>query len=122
MNVTYEYYKDSFGGSIIPENRWDTLELRISARLDQYTFNRMESGNWKNEAKAALCEMAEYMYQNADRDGIASENTDGYSVSYDTSKSMNGELYKIAEVYLMNRGLMSLAVDEDANEWNDNCL
>ena len=50
------------------------------------------------------------------------ENNDGYSVSYDTSKPLNVMLYEIAEVYLINTGLMSLAVDDDVNECNDNYL
>lgn len=51
MNVTYEYYKDSFGGSLIPENRWISLELKMSARLNQYTFDRMKEDNWPEQAK-----------------------------------------------------------------------
>ena len=54
MNVTYEYYKDSFGGSLIPENRWISLELKMSARLNQYTFDRMKEDNWPVRAKTAL--------------------------------------------------------------------
>ena len=49
MNVTYEYYKDSFGGSLIPENRWISLELKMSARLNQYTFDRMKEDNWPKQ-------------------------------------------------------------------------
>ena len=41
MNVSYEYYKDSFGGSLIPESRWNSLEIKMSARLNRYTFDRM---------------------------------------------------------------------------------
>lgn len=37
-------------------------------------------------------------------------------------KELNVMLYEIAEVYLINTGLMSLAVDNDVNECNDNCL
>lgn len=32
MNVTYEYYKESFGGSLIPENRWISLELKMRCK------------------------------------------------------------------------------------------
>ena len=41
MNVTYEFYKNSFGGSLIQENRWTSLEMKMSARINQYTFDRM---------------------------------------------------------------------------------
>lgn len=66
-----------------------------------------------------MCDCA-YKYER--REGKISENNDGYSVSYDTSKPLNVMLYEIAEVYLINAGLMSLAVDDDVNECNDNYL
>lgn len=102
MNVTYEYYKESFGGSLIPENRWISLELKMSARLNQYTFDRMKEDNWPEQAKTALCEMCDCAYKYERREGKISENNDGYSVSYDTSKPLNVMLYEIAEVYLIN--------------------
>ena len=50
MNVTYEYYQDSFGGSLIPESRWNSLEIKMSARLNRYTFDRMTEGAWSAKA------------------------------------------------------------------------
>lgn len=114
--------EDFFGGSLIPENRWISLELKMSARLNQYTFDRMKEDNWPEQAKTALCEMCDCAYKYERREGKISENNDGYSVSYDTSKPLNVMLYEIAEVYLINAGLMSLAVDDDVNECNDNYL
>ena len=122
MKVSYEYYKDSFGGSLIPESRWNSLEIKMSARLNRYTFDRMTEGAWSAKAKTALCEMCDCAYKYEWRDGKTSENNDGYSVSYDTSKPLNVMLYEIAGVYLINTGLMSLAVDDDVNECNDNYL
>lgn len=119
MNVIYEYYKNSFGGSLIPENRWKTWELKMSARLNRYTFDRMKEGEWPMQAKTALCEMCDYAYKYEKRDGKTSENNDGYSVSYDTGKTLDSVLYGIAETYLINTGLMSFVVDDDDNECND---
>ena len=119
MNVTYEYYQDSFGGSLIPESRWNSLEIKMSARLNRYTFDRMTEGAWSVKAKTALCEMCDCAYKYDQRDGKTSENNDGYSVSYDTGKSLDSMLYEIAEVYLVNTGLMSLVVDDNANECDD---
>ena len=52
-------------------------------------------------------------YKYDQRDGITSENNDGYSVSFDVSRSVDSMLYRIAEVYLVNTGLMDLVVDDD---------
>lgn len=38
MNVTYEFYKNSFGGSLIQENRWTSLEMKMSARIVSKRF------------------------------------------------------------------------------------
>ena len=122
MNVTYEYYMNSFGGSLIPENCWNSTEIKMSARLNRYTFDRMKEGDWPEKAKAALCEMCDCAYKYEERDGKTSENNDGYSVSYDIGKSLDAMLYEIAEIYLINTGLMSLAVDDDDNECNNNNL
>ena len=63
MEVTYEYYQDNYGGSRIPESRWKTLETKMRARLNRYTFDRMSENNWPEQAKTALCEMCECAYQ-----------------------------------------------------------
>lgn len=113
MNVTYEYYQDSFGGSLIPESRWKSLEIKMSARINRYTFNRMREGDWPIQAKTALSEMCDCAYEYEKRDGKTSENNDGWSASYDVSKSLEAMLYEIAETYLVGTGLMDLAVDYD---------
>lgn len=113
MEVTYEYYLDSYGGSQIPESRWKTLETKMRARLNRYTFDQMSENNWPEQAKTALCEMCECAYLYEKQDGKTSENNDGYSVTYDRSKSQDATLYVIAEVYLSNTGLMDLVVDEE---------
>lgn len=113
MNVTYEYYMNSFGGSLIPAVLWNSTEIKMSARLNRYTFDRMNEGDWPEKAKTALCEMCDCAYKYDQRDGITSENNDGYSVSFDVSRSVDSMLYRIAEVYLVNTGLMDLVVDDD---------
>lgn len=86
MNVTYEYYKDSFGGSLIPESHWKSVEVKMSARLNRYTFDRMEEGAWPAKAKTALCEMCDCAYKYDQRDGITSENNAAVPASAATAK------------------------------------
>lgn len=122
MNVTYEYYRDSFGGSLIPEDRWNNMEVKMSARLNRYTFGRMTESQWTTHAKSALCEMCEYAYKFQKHEGIVTENNDGFSVTYDVSKTEDAALYEIAVIYLENTGLMDLVVDGNDYECNDNYL
>lgn len=67
----------------------------------------------KEGANANEILMCDCAYKYDQRDGITSENNDGYSVSFDVSRSVDSMLYRIAEVYLVNTGLMDLVVDDD---------
>ncbi|MEG2428601.1 MAG: hypothetical protein RSB58_09265 [Clostridium sp.] len=109
MMVDYSFYKDKYGGSIIPESAWLCLVRKTEARLQEFTFNRLTEP-WSDLAKYALCEMAECIYDSDKRDGKSSENTDGYSVSYDVLKSVTSKLYSIASTYLLCTDLMDLGV------------
>ena len=55
--------------------------------------------------------MAEIIQAEDKRAGKTSENTNGYSVSFDTSITENAKLYKVAYVYLGNTGLMDFGGD-----------
>ena len=55
--------------------------------------------------------MCEALFQENERGGKTSENTDGYSVGYDTSIPVGQKLYRIAEMYLQGTGLMDLGVE-----------
>lgn len=115
MKVDYSFYADTYGGNRISEDDWNRISQKAEQRLDGYTFGRC-SGDWEGEswskrAKCAVCEMAEILYVDGKRNGKTSENTDGYSVSYDTGKSLSGTLYDVARVYLGDTGLLYAGVD-----------
>lgn len=117
MKIEYSFYTDTYGGNQISQGDWQRISQKAEQRLDSYTFGRCsgdwEKETWCNQAKCAVCEMAEIMQADEKRDGKASENTDGYSVSYDTGKSLSSTLYDVARVYLGNTGLLYAGVDEE---------
>lgn len=110
VKVDYSFYTDTYGGNRILEDDWKRLSLKAEQRLDSFTFGRCSGGwegeSWCSRAKCAVCEMTEILYADEKRDGKASENTDGYSVSYDTGESLGSTLYDVAQVYLGNTGLL----------------
>lgn len=116
MHVDYSFYVGTYGGGNVPVSAWKHLESKAVSRLEHYTFGGMPDDwlgqTWENRAKCAICEMVEAMYSDKKREGKTSENTDGYSVSYDVSNPIGGKLYDIAYVYLGNTGLMDFGVDE----------
>lgn len=117
MQVDYKSYSETYGGKKIPEDDWKRLSQKAGQRLNHFTFGRLpdrwEGEPWEECARFAVCEMAEILFDEERRSGKTSENTDGYSVSFDTSVSVTANLYEIAYSYLGNTGLMDFGVDEE---------
>ena len=117
MKVEYSFYTDTYGGKRISQNDWLRISQKAEQRLDSFTFGRCsgdwEGETWCNRAKCAVCEMSEILYTDEKRGGKTSENTDGYSVSYDTRKSLGNMLYDVVQVYLGNTGLLYAGVDAE---------
>lgn len=81
--MTYAEYRAVFGDlAKIPEDAFDVWILRSTLEINRYITVSVE-GLEEDMARLCICEVAELLYSYAERDGIVSENTDGYSVSYD---------------------------------------
>ena len=124
MYVDFIYYRDSFGGTTIPEANFIKLERKARVFIDDITFDRL-----KNDAtliddtvKECLCEIMECNYkleqEEAETDGklISSETIDQHSITYAVSDTEKNEIdksrinftkfYNIARQYLSNTGLL----------------
>ena len=124
MYVDFIYYRDSFGGTTIPEANFIKLERKARVFIDDITFDRL-----KNDAtliddtvKECLCEIMECNYkleqEEAETGGklISSETIDQHSVTYAVSDTEKNEIdksrinftkfYNIARQYLSNTGLL----------------
>jgi len=120
MKVDYSFYIERFGESQVPESAWLSLELKAEKRLEHFSFGRTacdwQAKDWEQNAKCAICEMAEAMQKREVRGNIVSENNDGYSVSYQTEQTeeeFESRLYQIASTYLMPSGLLYMGADEE---------
>lgn len=113
--LTYAEYTE-LGGSAMAEMPFNILEFEARRQIDIRTFNRLkDSEEIPQEVK--LCEYAlinsinsfqETTNNVAGNGNIASENTDGYSISYITSdkvseiiKSKQNEIDDIVRTYLL---------------------
>ena len=113
--LTYAEYQ-ALGGSAIGTMPFNILEFEARRQIDIRTFNRLkDSEDIPQEVK--LCEYAlinsiksyeETTNNIANNGNVASENTDGYSISYITAdkvsnivKSKQDEIDNIVETYLM---------------------
>lgn len=115
MKVEYSFYVGTYGGMQISESDWQRIEQKAEQRLNAFTFGRCsgdcEGEPWIDSAKRAICEMAELIQADDKRGGKTSENNDGYSVSFDTTRSLGSLLYDVAKVYLGNTGLLYAGVE-----------
>ena len=110
--VKYNFYTDTYGGTDISEADWKRLSQKAEQRLRCCTFGRLpeewSAEPWAARADCAVCEIAEQISAAEKRNGKASENTDGYSVSYESSAGSDQQIQSIAQVYLGDTGLLYL--------------
>lgn len=86
----YPFYTETYGGTAVDAARWPALALRASAFVDRLTYGRLAAGaDVTDEVRMAVCAVAEVEAALAEAEagggrGIAAENNDGYSVSYES--------------------------------------
>lgn len=113
--LTKQEYID-LGGSPIEEMPFNLLEFEARRKIDIYTFNRVKDLDVIPQ-EVKLCEYKminsikgyiEASNSISANGNVASENTDGYSISYvtanqlsDVVKSMDAELNDIIRTYLL---------------------
>lgn len=113
--LTYREYKD-LGGTLQEDPSFNLLEFEARRIIDVRTFNRLkDSTNIPNEVKLCVFDLinsldsfSKSINGTTSNGNIASENIDGYSVSYVTSnqikeivESRNKELGNIVSTYLL---------------------
>lgn len=113
--LTYAEYQ-ALGGSAIGEMPFNLLEFEARRQIDIRTFNRLkDSEEIIQEVKLcvynlinSIDEFAKSTSNIASNGNVASENTDGYSISYisaseisDVVKSKNTEVDDIIRTYLL---------------------
>lgn len=56
--------------------------------------------------KDAVCAVCELIYNEEKRCGIKSENTDGYSVTFEENGNFKEKVFDVIRIYLANTGLL----------------
>ena len=113
--LTYIEYQN-LGGSAIGEMPFNLLEFEARRQIDTRTFNRLKDSD-KIPQEVKICEynlinsineFAKSTSNVANNGNVASESTDGYSISYITSdkiseivKSKQDEINNIIRTYLL---------------------
>lgn len=128
MYVTYDYYKNTFGGSTISDTSFAQYERKARVFLDYITFDRLkiDSTLVTESVMDCLCEIMECnfnIYNSKEDKLISSETVGSYNVTYaisdieknevDRSKINDVKYYNIAKRYLSNTNLLYKGVDRN---------
>lgn len=105
----YQFYKQEYSGAAIPENRFKGAALKATAYMKQVLGDKDIAGH-EEAVKMAMCEVAEVSYLKDVGAGKRSENNDGYSVSYETTRQLKRERYSALVLWLGNTGLLNMEV------------
>lgn len=115
LQVTYQDYTNTYGGSAIPESAWGRSYNNAEALVSAMTFGRSR-GLLKDDvlrlAILAVCAAAEELFAAEAGKTVSSENNDGYSVSYRAPVETQTEARRVAAVYLADTGLLYRGVYE----------
>ena len=123
--VTYSYYVEKYGGTLTKKEFCSQI-VKACAHVRRITFGRADSNCDMEEVKLATCAVCDLLCEDDNRRkqhggrNVASENNDGYSVSYaqeqtagDTAEGViHKKVYQAAEVFLEPTGLLDMGVYE----------
>lgn len=102
--LTYDEYKAM--GGLLDQTPFNLLEFEARKEVDKYTFNRLVNLETQNqEVKLCIYALIEQVNSNkANLNGVASESTDGYSISYTSQNNseISQKTRNIIETYLIN--------------------
>ena len=114
--LTYTEYKE-LGGAIPDEMPFNLLEFNARKCIDKYTFGRLINlTSQTQEVKLCVFELIKSLEKYCSEsetynvNNVASENIDGYSISYNTNfdgiiKGKDAEISNIIYTYLANSKL-----------------
>ena len=92
--VTPEYYRETYGGSQIPENELEGALTQASRHIDSLTYNRIVGRGFSNLTvfqqdviREVVCQQADFEYENADEINtiLSSYSLNGASVQFGSS-------------------------------------
>lgn len=101
--VDFEFYRNGYLGSIIPEKQFSAVAGRAEAELKRLQRCYRVSSSGSDSENMAICAMAEALFRAQGRQGISTASVGSVSVRYqdtDPEKALRRELYRCAGIYL----------------------
>lgn len=123
LYADYEYYASTYKGNL-PKEEFEKSIMKASAYVRRITFGRADDNMEMEEIKLATCAVCDLIANDekvrSKHSGrvVTSENTDGYSVSYESGGSggtadelLGRKISDTLELYLMPTGLLYMGVE-----------
>lgn len=123
LYASYAYYISTYRGNMT-EEEFEKSIVSATAHIRRITFGRADQNMELGEVKLATCAICDLLAndekarsQHSGR-AVVSENTDGYSVTYESGRDgdtaddlLNRKIYRSAELYLEPTGLLYMGVE-----------
>ncbi len=123
LYASYAYYISTYRGNLT-EEEFEKAIVPATAHVRRITFGRADQNMELDEVKLATCAICDLLAndekarsQHSGRT-VVSENTDGYSVTYESGRNgdtaddlLTRKIYKAAELYLEPTGLLYAGVE-----------
>lgn len=123
LYTDYEYYTSTYKGNL-PKEEFEKSIMKASAYVRRITFGRADDNTEMDEVKIATCAVCDLIANDekvrSKHSGrvVTSENTDGYSVSYESGGNgetadelLSRKISDTLELYLMPTGLLYMGVE-----------
>lgn len=123
LYADYEYYTSTYKGKLGKEE-FEKSIMKASAYVRRITFGRADDNMEMEEVKLAACSVCDLIANDekvrSKHSGrvVTSENTDGYSVSYESGGNggtadelLSRKISDTLELYLMPTGLLYMGVE-----------
>lgn len=112
--VDSTYYKDTFGGTTLPEDELVKYLAQASRHIDTVTFNRIRKFGFncltdfqQEVVREVICMQAEFEYENADEistvlssysiNGVSAQFGSGWNVMVSSGVAMRRDVYALLE-------------------------
>ena len=109
MYVTYDFYSNTYGGTLVPNTDFDRYNLKAQNALDNYTLKPKETArlldtHLGDHIRLVVCELIDNIYQeekalqealNADSayfKGLESESVKDHTVKFSTKESATNRI------------------------------
>ena len=102
--IDFNYYSETFKGTVIPEEKFDKFAIRASRKVKNFVLNK-DITKFENDVKSATCSIAEILYnQNLNKDKLTKllAGSEKQVSSEYVNKQIKLELYN----YLFYTGLL----------------